>query len=151
MKANPPDRSVALSPLLKLAYRIINKASGSVDGGHSCESGFMGELTPLSMHRIVCILRSTFQMNRLNSIFVDLGYFVAHKMFIICMPGLMPDRSGMGKPSLHIGVADAASISLGVEIDGARQLQSNVNLLNLLTDRSCGMQAWPAVLCDDVS
>lgn len=90
------------------AYKIIQKRTGSL-GGNGYNGAIYGEITMISMQRIVDILIKHCGLSDASR-FIDVG-------------------AGLGKPNFHVAQYPAVRLSIGVELEEIRwQVRVNMSL-----------------------
>ncbi|CAM9348333.1 unnamed protein product [Chrysoparadoxa australica] len=101
------------SPSVSRAYSIINKSTGHI-GGNGYNGAIYGELTMVSMQKVVNVLKEKCAFDS-TSAFIDVG-------------------SGLGKPNLHVAQDPGVEVSYGLELEEVRWHLALHNLRSIVKD-----------------
>jgi len=101
------------SPTVNRLYSVIQGATGSL-GGNGYNGPIYGELTRVSMQRIIAALKEKCQLG-IGSSFIDIG-------------------SGLGKPCFHVAEDSQCELSVGIEMEKIRYQLSIHNQRSILKD-----------------
>ena len=94
-----PTNRETVGERIRKAYSLIQKTTGSI-GGNSHGGAIYGEITMVSMQRIVQLMKQHTNLGPCSR-FIDVG-------------------CGLGKPNIHIALDPGVEFGYGIEIDRIR-------------------------------